>query len=95
MGAPTGGWNKKAFSIKYGYSPRRVMMVPAPDGNINPLVLAAAALAGLDEIYRIGGAQAIGALAHGTGNSGGPPGPSARPMDTNNPPGFTTRKASA
>jgi histidinol dehydrogenase len=40
--------------------------VPAPDGAINPLVLAAARLAGVDEIYRIGGAQAVGALAYGT-----------------------------
>jgi histidinol dehydrogenase len=45
---------------------RIVMMVPAPDGVINPLVLAAAALAGVDEIWRVGGAQAIAALAHGT-----------------------------
>ena len=45
---------------------RMVMMVPAPGGKINPLVLAAAHLAGIDEIYRIGGAQAIAALAHGT-----------------------------
>jgi histidinol dehydrogenase len=45
---------------------RIVMVVPAPDGAINPLVLAAAHLAGVDEIYRIGGAQAIAALAYGT-----------------------------
>jgi histidinol dehydrogenase len=45
---------------------RLVMVVPAPDGVLNPLVLAAAQLAGIDEIYRIGGAQAIGALAYGT-----------------------------
>jgi histidinol dehydrogenase len=45
---------------------RMVMVVPAPGGKINPLVLAAAHLAGIDEIYRIGGAQAIAALAHGT-----------------------------
>jgi histidinol dehydrogenase len=43
-----------------------VMVVPAPDGVLNPLVLAAAELAGIDEIYRIGGAQAVGALAYGT-----------------------------
>ncbi len=42
------------------------MVVPAPDGLIAPLVLAAAKLAGVDEIYRVGGAQAIAALAHGT-----------------------------
>ncbi|WP_108662036.1 histidinol dehydrogenase [Acuticoccus kandeliae] len=45
---------------------RIVMVVPAPDGVIAPIVLAAADLAGVDEIYRIGGAQAIAALAYGT-----------------------------
>lgn len=45
---------------------RLVMVVPAPDGALNPLVLAAAHLAGITEIYRIGGAQAVAALAHGT-----------------------------
>ena len=45
---------------------RVVMVVPAPDGKLNPLVLAAADLAGVGEIYRIGGAQAVGALAYGT-----------------------------
>jgi histidinol dehydrogenase len=45
---------------------RLVMTVPAPGGEINPLVLAAAHLAGVDEIYRVGGAQAIAALAFGT-----------------------------
>ncbi len=45
---------------------RLVMVVPAPSGHIDPLVLAAAELAGVDEIYRIGGAQAIAALAYGT-----------------------------
>ena len=42
------------------------MVVPTPDGVLNPLVLAAAKLAGVDEIYRIGGAQAVAALAYGT-----------------------------
>jgi histidinol dehydrogenase len=46
--------------------PRIVMAVPSPDGRLNPLVLAAARLAGVSEIYRIGGAQAIAALAYGT-----------------------------
>lgn len=47
--------------------PRVVMVVPTPDGKIlNPLVLAAARLAGVTEIYRVGGAQAIAALAYGT-----------------------------
>ncbi|RJT28613.1 histidinol dehydrogenase [Mesorhizobium waimense] len=45
---------------------RIVMVVPAPHGIINPLVLVAADIAGVSEIYRIGGAQAIAALAHGT-----------------------------
>jgi histidinol dehydrogenase len=45
---------------------RLVMTVPAPEGRINPLVLAAAKLAGVDEVYRVGGAQAIAALAYGT-----------------------------
>ncbi len=45
---------------------RVVMVVAAPGGQINPLVLAAADLTGVDEIYRIGGAQAVGALAFGT-----------------------------
>ena len=46
--------------------PRLVMVVPAPEGRLNPLVLAAARLAGIDEVYRIGGAQAVAALAYGT-----------------------------
>jgi histidinol dehydrogenase len=45
---------------------RLVMVVPAPDGALNPLVLAAAHIAGIDEVFRIGGAQAIAALAFGT-----------------------------
>jgi len=45
---------------------RLAMVVPTPDGQVNPLVLAAARIAGVDEIYRIGGAQAIAALAYGT-----------------------------
>ncbi|MEP2943031.1 MAG: histidinol dehydrogenase [Hyphomicrobiales bacterium] len=45
---------------------RLVMVVPTPHGTLNPLVLAAADLAGVDEIYRVGGAQAIAALAYGT-----------------------------
>jgi histidinol dehydrogenase len=46
--------------------PRIIMVVPAPDGRIAPLVLAAAHLSGVDEVYRIGGAQAVAALAYGT-----------------------------
>lgn len=45
---------------------RLVMVVPAPEGKLNPAVLAAAHVAGVDEIYKIGGAQAIAALAYGT-----------------------------
>ncbi|MHA1114269.1 MAG: histidinol dehydrogenase [Alphaproteobacteria bacterium] len=45
---------------------RVAMTVPAPDGVLNPLVLAAARIAGVDEIYRVGGAQAVAALAFGT-----------------------------
>ncbi|MGN6703532.1 MAG: histidinol dehydrogenase, partial [Burkholderiaceae bacterium] len=43
-----------------------VMVVPTPDGVRNPLVLAAAAIAGVDRVFTIGGAQAVGALAYGT-----------------------------
>jgi len=45
---------------------RLVMVVPTPDGVLNPPVMAAASLTGIDEIYRIGGAQAIAALTYGT-----------------------------
>jgi histidinol dehydrogenase len=45
---------------------RIAMVVPSPDDELNPLVLAAASLAGVHEIYRVGGAQAIAALAYGT-----------------------------
>jgi histidinol dehydrogenase len=45
---------------------RLAMVVPTPDGIVNPLVLMAARIAGVDEIYRIGGAQAVAALAYGT-----------------------------
>lgn len=45
---------------------RIVMVVPTPDGIINPAVIAAAEIAGVHEIYRIGGAQAVAALAYGT-----------------------------
>jgi histidinol dehydrogenase len=45
---------------------RLVMVVPCPDGKLNPLVLAAADLAGVDEVWKVGGAQAVAALAYGT-----------------------------
>src|SRR3989454_1600895 len=56
----------KAVPAKVAGVPRLVMTVPAPEGKLVPLVLAAAKLAGIDEIYRIGGAQAVAALAYGT-----------------------------
>lgn len=46
--------------------PRIAMVVPTPGGKLNPLVLAAAHLAGVEEVYRVGGAQAVAALAYGT-----------------------------
>src|SRR5262249_14428339 len=46
--------------------PRIAIAVPSPRGEMNPLVLAAAHMAGVSEIYRIGGAQAVAALAFGT-----------------------------
>ena len=55
-----------ALPAKVAGVPRIVMTVPAPKGVLNPLVLVAAELAGVGEIYRIGGAQAIAALAYGT-----------------------------
>ena len=55
-----------AVPAKVAGVPRIVMVVPAPDGKLAPLVLAAAKLAGIDEIYRVGGAQAVAALAYGT-----------------------------
>jgi histidinol dehydrogenase len=55
-----------AAPAKVAGCPRIVMVAPSPDGAFNPLVLAAADMAGVDEIYRIGGAQAVAALAHGT-----------------------------
>jgi len=55
-----------AVPAKVAGVPRIVMVVPSPEGFITPLVLAAARMAGVDEIYRVGGAQAVGALAYGT-----------------------------
>jgi histidinol dehydrogenase len=55
-----------AVPAKVAGCERLVMVVPSPDGKLAPLVLAAAKLAGVDEIYRIGGAQAVAALAYGT-----------------------------
>jgi histidinol dehydrogenase len=55
-----------AIPAKVAGVDRVVMVTPTPGGVANPLVLAAAALAGVDEVWRIGGAQAVGALAYGT-----------------------------
>ena len=55
-----------AVPAKVAGSRRLAMVMPAPDGQTNPLALAAARIAGVDEIYRVGGAQAIAALAFGT-----------------------------
>ncbi len=55
-----------AIPAKVAGVERLAMVVPAPGGVLNPLVLAAAALLGIDEIYRVGGAQAVAALAYGT-----------------------------
>jgi histidinol dehydrogenase len=55
-----------AIPAKVAGVERLVVVTPTPKGVINPLVLAAAYLAGVDEVWRVGGAQAIAALAHGT-----------------------------
>lgn len=55
-----------AIPAKVAGVERLAIVVPTPDGVANPLVLLAARLAGVDEIYRIGGAQAVAALAYGT-----------------------------
>ncbi len=55
-----------AIPAKVAGVERLAIVVPTPDGIANPLVLLAARLAGVDEIYRIGGAQAVAALAYGT-----------------------------
>ena len=55
-----------AVPAKVAGCERLAMVAPAPEGRLNPLVLAAARVAGVDEVYRVGGAQAIAALAYGT-----------------------------
>ena len=55
-----------AVPAKVAGVPRVAMVVPSPDRRLMPLVLAAARLAGVDEVYRVGGAQAVAALAYGT-----------------------------
>ncbi|WP_428409208.1 histidinol dehydrogenase [Hyphococcus sp.] len=56
-----------AIPAKVAGVKRLAMVTPAPKGEMNPLVLAAAKRAGIDEVYRIGGAQAVAALAYGAG----------------------------
>jgi histidinol dehydrogenase len=55
-----------AVAAKVAGVPELVMVTPTPNGEINAPVLAAAAIAGVDRIFRVGGAQAVGALAYGT-----------------------------
>ena len=55
-----------AVPAKVAGCARVAMVAPAPEGRLNPLVLAAARIAGVDEVYRVGGAQAVAALAYGT-----------------------------
>lgn len=55
-----------AIPAKVAGVPRLVVVTPTPGGEVNPLVLAAAHLAGVDEVWRVGGAHAVGALAYGT-----------------------------
>ncbi len=55
-----------AIAAKVAGVTELIMVTPTPDGTVNETVLAAAALAGVDRVFRIGGAQAIGALAFGT-----------------------------
>lgn len=55
-----------AIPAKVAGVERLVVATPTPRGDVNPLVMAAAHIAGVDEIWRVGGAQAVAALAHGT-----------------------------
>jgi len=55
-----------AIPAKVAGVERLVMVVPSPEGKLNPALLAAAHVAGIEEIYKIGGAQAVAALAYGT-----------------------------
>src|SRR5258708_23719739 len=59
-----------AVPAKVAGVPRLVMVVPAPDRRLNPLVLAAAKLAGIDEIYRVAGGQAVARAPYATPNDG-------------------------
>lgn len=55
-----------AIAAKVAGVPELIMVTPTPDGVINDIVLAAAALSGVDRVFRLGGAHAVGALAYGT-----------------------------
>src|SRR5690606_4979938 len=55
-----------AIPAKVAGVDRLVVTMPTPDGKVNPLTLAACAVAGVDEVYRVGGAQAVAMLAYGT-----------------------------
>ncbi|AZR95778.1 histidinol dehydrogenase [Bordetella trematum] len=55
-----------AIPAKVAGVPELIMVTPTPDGQRNPIVLAAAAISGVDRVFAIGGAQAVGALAYGT-----------------------------
>jgi len=55
-----------AIPAKVAGVPELIMVVPTPDGEVNQLVMAAAAVAGVDRVFTIGGAQAVAALAYGT-----------------------------
>ncbi len=55
-----------AIPAKVAGVPELIMVVPTPDGEVNDLVLSAAAIAGVDRVFAIGGAQAVAALAYGT-----------------------------
>jgi histidinol dehydrogenase len=68
-----------AIPAKVAGVARLVVVTPTPNGQVNPLVLAAAHIAGVDELWRIGGAQAVAALAYGTGR--------IRPVDVVTGPG--------
>ena len=74
---------------------RMAMVVPTPEGQINPLVLAAARIAGVDEIYRVGGAQAMAALAYGTQPSRRSPRSSVRATPMSRPPSAACSASSA
>jgi histidinol dehydrogenase len=84
-----------AIPAKVAGVDRIVIVVPATGGQVNPAVLAAAKLAGVTEIYRIGGAQAIAALAYGTESIAPSPRSPAPAMPMSPPPSATSSAPSA